>query len=63
MVATLAVPFADYWHWQLLTLINLVVAPALAILGIGCFSAATGDTGLITGFGFGIGAALINQQR
>lgn len=37
MVATLGVSFADYWHWQLLSLINIVVAPALAILGIGCF--------------------------
>lgn len=37
MVATLAVPFADYWHWQLLTLINLVMAPTIALLGIGCF--------------------------
>lgn len=37
MVATLGVPFADYWHWQLLSLVNFVVAPALAILGIGCF--------------------------
>jgi NhaC family Na+:H+ antiporter len=37
MVATLGVSFANYWHWQLLSLINLVLAPALAILGIGCF--------------------------
>lgn len=37
MSATLGVSFADYWHWQLLSLINLVVAPLLAILGIGCF--------------------------
>nr|WKN34655.1 Na+/H+ antiporter NhaC [Tunicatimonas sp. TK19036] len=37
MVATLGVPFADYWHWQLLSLINLIVAPVLAITGIGCF--------------------------
>jgi NhaC family Na+:H+ antiporter len=37
MVATLGVPFQDYWHWQLLSLFNFVVAPALAILGIGCF--------------------------
>ena len=36
MVATLGVPVADYWHWQLLTLVNLVVAPLLAITGIGC---------------------------
>ena len=37
MVATLGIPFADYWHWQLLSLINFVVAPLLAITGIGCF--------------------------
>ena len=37
MTATLGVPFGDYWHWQLLSLINLVVAPILAITGIGCF--------------------------
>ena len=47
MVGTLGVPFADYWHWQLLSLINFIVAPTLAILGIGCFyhevDAETGD--------------------
>lgn len=37
MVATLGVPVADYWSWQLLTLCNLVIAPALAITGVGCF--------------------------
>jgi NhaC family Na+:H+ antiporter len=37
MVATLGVPYGDYWHWQLLSLANLVIAPALALLGIGCF--------------------------
>ena len=37
MVATLGVPFADYWNWQLLSLINFLIAPTLAILGIGCF--------------------------
>jgi NhaC family Na+:H+ antiporter len=37
MVATLGVPHADYWHWQLLSLINFIVAPTVAILGIGCF--------------------------
>ncbi len=37
MVETLKVPFADYWHWQLLSLFNFIVAPTLAILGIGCF--------------------------
>lgn len=37
MVATLGIPVAAYWNWQLLTLANLVVAPVLAITGIGCF--------------------------
>jgi len=37
MVATLGVPHAEYWHWQLLSLINFIVAPTVAILGIGCF--------------------------
>ena len=37
MVATLGVPFSDYWHWQLLSLINFIIAPTLAITGIGCF--------------------------
>ena len=37
MVATLGVPFQDYWHWQLLSLFNFVVAPTLAVLWIGCF--------------------------
>jgi len=37
MVATLGVSYADYWHWQFLSLINLVIAPLIAILGIGCF--------------------------
>ncbi|MEQ9103534.1 MAG: Na+/H+ antiporter NhaC family protein [Rhodothermales bacterium] len=34
MVATLGVPWAAYWPWQLMTLINLVVAALLAITGI-----------------------------
>ncbi len=37
MSTTLGVPFEEYWNWQLLSLINLIVAPLLAILGIGCF--------------------------
>ena len=37
MSATLQVPFADYWHWQLLSIFNIIIAPTLAILGIGCF--------------------------
>lgn len=37
MVATLGVPFQEYWHWQFLSLINFIVAPVLAIIGIGCF--------------------------
>jgi Na+:H+ antiporter, NhaC family len=37
MSATTGVAFADYWYWQLLSLINIVIAPILAITGIGCF--------------------------
>lgn len=37
IVATLGVPFQQYWYWQFLTLINLAIAPLLAITGIGCF--------------------------
>ncbi len=37
MVATLGVAYEDYARWQLLSLINMAVAPALAILGVGCF--------------------------
>lgn len=37
MSATLQVPFSEYWHWQLLSLFNIIIAPTLAILGIGCF--------------------------
>ncbi len=36
MVKTLGVPYSDYWHWQLLTWINIVVAVTCAITGIGC---------------------------
>ncbi|MEO1435610.1 MAG: Na+/H+ antiporter NhaC family protein [Bacteroidota bacterium] len=31
MVATLGVPFSDYWHWQILSLANLIVAPGIAL--------------------------------
>lgn len=37
MVATLGVAYSEYWHWQLLSLINIVVAIVLAVTGIGCF--------------------------
>ena len=37
MVATLGIPWAEYWPWQILTLVNVVVAPTIAIIGIGCF--------------------------
>jgi len=37
LVTLLGVPFAEYWYWQFLSLINLGIAPLLAILGIGCF--------------------------
>lgn len=35
MVQTLGVPFADYWHWQLLSLINIGMAYFLALTGWG----------------------------
>lgn len=36
-VSMLGISYSDYWHWQLLSLINLIVAPLLAVTGIGCF--------------------------
>ena len=42
VVASLGVPFGEYWHWQLLTLINLVIAPLWAVLGIGMFKKKNG---------------------
>jgi NhaC family Na+:H+ antiporter len=35
MVATLGVPVAAYWKWEVLTLANLVIAPLLVVLGVG----------------------------
>ena len=35
MVATMGVAVGDYWYWQLLSLLNLLIAPLIAILGIG----------------------------
>lgn len=43
MVATLGVPVAEYWHWQILSLANFVVAPVLALTGIGCFYGSGGE--------------------
>ena len=37
IVATLGISYGDYWHWQILSLVNLFVAPLLAFAGIGCF--------------------------
>ncbi|MEL6719985.1 MAG: Na+/H+ antiporter NhaC family protein, partial [Bacteroidota bacterium] len=37
MVSVMGVAVSDYWQWQLLTLINLMIAPLLALTGIGCF--------------------------
>ena len=37
MVSVLGVPVGEYWCWQLLSLINLLIAPLLAITGFGCF--------------------------
>lgn len=36
-VSTLGIPFSDYWNWQLLSLFNLLIAPLLAVTGIGCY--------------------------
>ena len=36
MVATLGVSVGDYWNWQILTLANLAIAPALVLMGVGC---------------------------
>jgi NhaC family Na+:H+ antiporter len=35
--ASLGVGIQDYWHWQLLSLINIPLAFICALLGIGCF--------------------------
>lgn len=35
--AALNVPWSDYWHWQLLSLFNLILAPIIAISGMGYF--------------------------
>lgn len=37
LTTTLGITFGDYWYWQLLSLINLVVAPVIALAGKGCF--------------------------
>ena len=37
LTTTLGIAYSDYWYWQLLSLINLILAPTLAILGKGCF--------------------------
>jgi NhaC family Na+:H+ antiporter len=37
MVSVMGVAVGDYWYFQLLGLANLIIAPLLAILGIGCF--------------------------
>jgi len=37
IASTLQVPYSEYWHWQLLSIFNLVIAPTIAILGIGIF--------------------------
>ncbi len=35
MVATLGVPVAAWWQWEILTLANLAIAPVCAMLGLG----------------------------
>ena len=37
LTTTLGVSFENYWHWQFLSIINLIMAPTLAILGKGCY--------------------------
>ena len=37
LTTTLGVADGGYWYWQLVSLINLILAPTLAILGKGCF--------------------------
>jgi len=37
LTTTLGVSYGEYWYWQILSLVNLIVAPTLAILGKGCF--------------------------
>lgn len=37
IVATLGISYAEYWHWQILSLTNIIVAPILALTGMGCF--------------------------
>jgi len=37
MVSVMGVAVGDYWYWQLLSLINLMIAPLLGLTGIGCF--------------------------
>jgi NhaC family Na+:H+ antiporter len=59
MVATLGVPVAEYWHWQLLSLANFVVAPLLAITGIGCFYGETQEPNAAAG-GTAMGSETIN---
>ncbi len=39
--ASLGVAVQDYWHWQLLSLINIPLAFIFALLGIGCFKSKT----------------------
>ena len=37
LTLTLGVSYSEYWYWQLLSLINLIIAPTLALMGKGCF--------------------------
>ena len=37
VTSTLGVTYQQYWHWQFLSLTNLIIAPLFALLGIGCF--------------------------
>ena len=44
IVATLGIQHSDYWHWQLISLINLVIAPLFTVTGIGCYLENNGDS-------------------
>lgn len=37
IIGTLDISHADYWHWQLVSLFNLVIAPLIVVLGVGCY--------------------------
>jgi len=38
IVSILGISYADYWTWQVFSMINIIIAPLLVILGIGLFT-------------------------